>query len=243
MQQPAWPRSTVLLLRHRWRAAVPWELRPSLAGSLLRVVGHHPLRPQCRFRHRHAREDVAAGAAHGATGPPRSWRRTPLGLHPTRSSSLAGGSRPFALPLSPFVMRIRLGGITRCTRDCTREPLVAAIFLFPDQRSGCVALLYVVASSWTLLRTRLSLHALKGCSIDARDQAITGVVAFTGGGATHAADRRHVGLRSDFTPTAVFARTPPPMLLKEDARALFSCLVYHHHPPFTVLQLFSARSC
>jgi hypothetical protein len=43
--------------------------------------------------------------------------------------------------------------------------------------------------------------------------------------------------------TAIFARTPPPMLLKEDARALFNYLVYHRHPPLTVLLLSLARSC
>jgi hypothetical protein len=33
------------------------------------------------------------------------------------------------------------------------------------------------------------------------------------------------------------------MLLKEDPHALFICLVYHRHPPLTVLLLSSAKSC
>jgi hypothetical protein len=86
MRQPAWPHSTAPLLRHQWRAAASWELRLSLAGSLLHAVRRHPLRPQRRFRRRHVREDAAARAAHGA-------RRTSLGLHPAWSSSLADVAR------------------------------------------------------------------------------------------------------------------------------------------------------
>ena len=136
MQRPAWPHSTTPLLRPRWRAAMSWELRPSLASSLLRVVGRRPLRPQHRFRRRHPREDVAMRAAHGATSPPRSWRRTSLELHPARSSSLAGGSRFSALPLLSLTdgrMSIRLGSITRCTRDYTHGPPFATYIFFRSE--------------------------------------------------------------------------------------------------------------
>ena len=58
-----------------------------------------------------------------------------------------------------------------------------------------------------------------------------------------AANPLQAGTRFESAPTAIVERTPPPMLLKEDVRALFSCLVYHRHPPLTVLLLSSARSC
>jgi len=54
---------------------------------------------------------------------------------------------------------------------------------------------------------------------------------------------RQACTRFESAPTAIFAGTLPPMLLKEDARALFSCLVYHRHSPLTVLQLSPARTC
>ena len=55
--------------------------------------------------------------------------------------------------------------------------------------------------------------------------------------APSAADPRQAGTRSESAPTDVFARTLPPMLLKEYAHALFSCLIYHRHLPLTVLLL------
>jgi len=61
--------------------------------------------------------------------------------------------------------------------------------------------------------------------------------------APSAASPRQAGTQSKFAPSAFFACTPPPMLLKEDARALFSCLVYHRHSTLTVLLLSSTRSC
>jgi len=61
--------------------------------------------------------------------------------------------------------------------------------------------------------------------------------------APSAASPCQAGTRFKSAPIAVSAWTPPPMLLKEDAQALFSCLVYHRHPPLTVLLLPSARSC
>ena len=118
----------------------------------------------------------------------------------------------------------------------------APFFLFPDQRSGCVALPFVIASSSTLPKTRLSLCP-SGCCGNARDPAIlAGDAAFSGGGATHAAGPRHAGSRSESAPIAARSRTPPPILLKEDAVALFSCTIYHRSRPIVLLTL-SARSC
>ena len=73
---------------------------------------------------------------------------------------------------------------------------------------------------------------LPGCSAGARNKDIIASVATSsGGGTSHAVDLlRHAGFRFKSVLIAAISRTPPLMLPKEEAFALFSCTFLHRHP-------------
>nr|TKW39767.1 hypothetical protein SEVIR_1G201400v2 [Setaria viridis] len=225
------------------RGAPP--LLPSLAGPLPRVV---PFLPQHRLCCCLECEDEAAGAAHGATGLPCCWsggatRGAPCTVDLARWAGLCF-SPPFFFPL-PVVdhggEEIREEGKLLGAPEIVPAGLfLLLLFFFPISFASC-------SHSSPLPRQhsrgRGCRCVLLGCSGNVCDQAIiAGVTAFSGGGATHAAGPHQAGSRSKSTPIAACSRTPLPMLLKEDAFALFSCTIYYRSRLIVLLNL-SARSC
>jgi hypothetical protein len=100
---------------------------------------------------------------------------------------------------------------------------------------------FVATPPSTLPRTRSLLCALTSCSIDGYDQAIiAGVAAFLGSVAARcqsSSSWHSIRIRA----YSYFCANTTTDVAEEDARALFSCLVYHEL--LTVLLLSSARSC
>ena len=104
-----------------------------------------PLRPLRRFCRSLVREDAAVRAARG---PP---------VHPAAGAEAARVSPPLFLPL-PLSSGQQAdedkvwGGITWCTRDCTRRFVLMLLLIFPfsDLRLVCVALPFVFDPSSTL---------------------------------------------------------------------------------------------
>ena len=177
-------------------------------------------------------------------------RRRSGGTVPVEDSSPSGSCLLcFSLSLPPclsdrWVNEIRWGGHpARCTTRLYPEvyPVAVVFLFFPDQRSGLRR---------PTICHRFIIDTPEDDVVTAPSQAVAPMLVVKPSSpvspplqAPCAAGPRQASTRSEFAPTAVFVRTLPPMLLKEDARALFSCLVYHRHPPLTVLLLSSARSC
>ena len=121
--------------------------------------------------------------------------------------------------------------------------LLLLCFFFPDQRSGLrrpvVRRRFIIDTSEDEVVAAPSQTAAPMLVVKPSSPVSPPLQAM----APSAADPRQADTRSESAPTAVFVRTSPSMLLKEDARALFSYLVYHRHRPLTDLLLSSSRSC
>ena len=172
--------------------------------------------------------------------PPQDRGRSTVARRP----SPAGPAAPPAAADGPARVVARL----RCLRHRCRALVAhlpgthgppAAVFLFRS-KIGLRRPAVRRRSSSTPPRTKLLLRP-PGCSDVARD-TLAGVAASSGGGATHCRSssswcpiRLHASCRSRADTATDVAEGRP--------RALFSCLVYHRHPPLTVLLLSSAKSC
>jgi len=152
---------------------------------------------------------------HAAAGPPCSAPASTLHRIVARPASLAG--------------RVAVG------RDCIHGQSAAAVFLFSRSEIGCVALPFFDVSSSTLLEDEVVAAPSQSAAPTLVVKPSSPVSPPLQAMAPSAAGPRQASTRSQSAPTAVFARTPPPILLKKDAHVLFSCLIYHRHPPLTVL--------